>query len=100
MCNAWRPLLDVSTVGGRVGPKVNKFEQISSDDHQLLLAGGKYLQEIHGVGRYVQTGGSPDHVAFPMINVMLPTLTLEQNDRSLWNQLPLRVVMITTTDHS
>ena len=93
-----------STVGERVGPKVNKFEQISSDDHQMSLAGGKYLQEvdiyIHGVGRYVQTGGSPDHVAFPMMHVMLPTLTLEQNDRSLWNQLPLQVVMITTTDHS
>ena len=31
----WSP--DVSTIG--VGPQVNKFEKVSCDDHQLLLAG-------------------------------------------------------------
>ena len=31
--------LDVSTNGG-VGPQVNKFEQVSSDDHQMSGAEG------------------------------------------------------------
>ena len=34
------PLLDVSTGGSaEVGPQVNKFEQVSSDDHQMSVAG-------------------------------------------------------------
>ena len=33
------PLLDVSTSDG-VGPQVNKFEQVSSDDHQMSVAAG------------------------------------------------------------
>ena len=32
----WWPPLDVSTIGG--GPQVNKFEQISSDKHQMSVA--------------------------------------------------------------
>ena len=36
----WWPPLDVSTGREcRVGPQVNKFEHISSDDHQMSLAG-------------------------------------------------------------
>ena len=27
-------------VGGGVGPQVNKFEQVCSDDHQMPIAGG------------------------------------------------------------
>ena len=28
--------------GGGVGPQVNKFEQVPSDDHQMSVAGGRY----------------------------------------------------------
>ena len=35
----WLPL-DVSTSMGVIGPKVNKFEQVSSDDHQDVSSGG------------------------------------------------------------
>ena len=42
-CLRWPRLLqqppDVSTSGG--GIEVYKFEQVSSDDHQMSLAGGK-----------------------------------------------------------
>ena len=34
----WPPL-DVSTIGG-LGPQVNKFEHVSSDDHQMSVVGG------------------------------------------------------------
>ena len=33
------PSLDVSTMGWKVGPQVNKFEQVTSDDHQMSVAG-------------------------------------------------------------
>ena len=37
----WLPL-DVNTGGGEggLGPRVNKFEQLSSDDHQMSVAVG------------------------------------------------------------
>ena len=31
--------------GGEVGPQMNKFEQVSSDDNLMLPAGGGYVQE-------------------------------------------------------
>ena len=37
-----RPPLDARTVGG-VGPAVNKFEQASSDDYLMSVAGGEGL---------------------------------------------------------
>ena len=37
-----RPPLDARTVGG-VGPEVNKFEQASSDDYLMSVAGGEGL---------------------------------------------------------
>ena len=40
---------------GRGGDQVNKFEQVSSDDHQMSLAGGGYVQKR--VGWYVQRDG-------------------------------------------
>ena len=40
------PTLDVCISGGlEVGSQGNKFEQVSSDDHQMSLAGGKALSE-------------------------------------------------------
>ena len=29
------------SVPGGIGPQVNKFEQVSSDDHQMSVAGGR-----------------------------------------------------------
>ena len=65
--------LDVSTGGGRgrVGPQVNKFEQVSSHDHQMSLAVGGYLEGewvvcaeegvgmSRGRGAYVWVGLAP-----------------------------------------
>ena len=46
----WLPL-DVSTGMGVIGPKVNKFEQVSSDDHQMSVAVGVGLTSgIRAVG--------------------------------------------------
>ena len=48
---------------GRVGPQVNKFEQVSSKDHQMSVAGGRSPDVIsrRGVGprSYVQGKGYP-----------------------------------------
>ena len=44
----WPPL-NVSTNGGReLGPQVNRFEQVSSDDHQMSVARGR--GPMSGVG--------------------------------------------------
>ena len=53
----WPPL-EVSTRGG-AGPQVNKFKQVSSDDHQMPLTEDGYVR------------GYPYHVTFPIIHVML-----------------------------
>ena len=41
--------LDVRTLLG-LGPQVNKFEQVSSDDHQMSVAGGRYTGLMSGGG--------------------------------------------------
>ena len=46
--------------GGGVGPQMNKFEQGSSDDHQISVAGER-----------VCPGGYPYHVNYPMMHMML-----------------------------
>ena len=47
----WWPPLDVSTGGGRgIGPQVNKFEQASSDDHQMSVVGGRFKGPMSGWG--------------------------------------------------
>ena len=75
--------------------KVNKFEQVSSDDHQMSLAGGGGIPgreaEIKGVsqvpcaeggvqgggdGRGIPgpiSGGALSHVAYSMMHVILHT---------------------------
>ena len=40
----WWPPQGVSTMQGGVGTQMNKFEQVSSDDHQMSMAGGKGIQ--------------------------------------------------------
>ena len=65
---------------------MNKFEQVSSDHHQMSLAGvppGLMFRGVPGlmlVGREGGTlpdhsgagGGVPHHVAHPMMHLMLP----------------------------
>ena len=46
-----------------VGYQVNKFEQVSSDDHDISLAG---VLRTSG-------GDTPYHVTYPMMHMMLPT---------------------------
>ena len=69
-----------------VCPEVNKFEQVSSHDHQMSLAGvgiwrgnGWYVQRRGGYvqGEGVHIGGvSPYHVTYPMIYEMFPITPL------------------------
>ena len=47
-------------VMGSIGPHVNKFEQISSDNHHMSLGGV-------GVSR---GGGTPYHVTYPIMHVI------------------------------
>ena len=61
----WPPL-DVSSGGVGIGPQVNKFEQVSSDDHQMSLAREVgYIQREGGV--CLEAGGRvcPGEVPLP-----------------------------------
>ena len=46
--------------GGQVGPQVNKFEKVSSDDHQMAVAGREVSDLMSGsvleVGRVLFWG--------------------------------------------
>ena len=56
-------------------PYLNKFEQVSSDHHQMSLAGGPRY-DVQGRGRGTlpdMSWGIPYHVTYPMIHLMLPT---------------------------
>ena len=53
-----------------LGPQVNRFEQISSEDHQMSLVGGRVCLDGVGVG-YV--GSSTYHTINSMMHVMLRT---------------------------
>ena len=66
-------------MGGGIGPLVNTFEQVSSDDNQMSVAGVTPGSDVQGV---------PYHVTFPMMHVMSPTPSSEQNDR----QLPVKTL--------
>ena len=55
----------------RVDPQVNKVEQVSSDDHQMSVEGGRVVQEVCQ-GMCMFRGGGY-HVTYPMIHLMLPT---------------------------
>ena len=37
----WWPSQGVSTIEGGVGTQMNKFEQVSSDEHQMSMAGDR-----------------------------------------------------------
>ena len=77
----WPPL-DVSTGGVGVGPQVNKFEQVASDDHQMSVAGLRVGCKFPGLmsgggvrspGLMSGERGVPYHVTYPMIQVMYLT---------------------------
>ena len=76
----WPPL-DVSTGGrgGGLGPQVNKFEQVSNDDHQMSVAEGRQGRcqvwcPTEGVGAQVWCLGEGDggtyHMTYPIMYVM------------------------------
>ena len=48
---SWWPPLGVSTSTG-VGPKVNKFEQVSNDDHQMSVVGEGVSTQAPHLGRW------------------------------------------------
>ena len=58
-------------VGKGEGPQVDKFEQVSSDDHKMSVPGGR-VSRFHvwgggGVSRsHVQGGGGTYHVTYLM----------------------------------
>ena len=73
--------------GGGGKSQMNKFEQVSSDHHQMSLAGESQLLCHIGVSglifRWVPylSWGVPYHVTYPMLHLMLPTpLRCEQTD--------------------
>ena len=55
------PPLDVSTMGRGwgVGPQVNKFEQVSSDDHQMSVAGDRSGEGARSPGLMSRGKGYP-----------------------------------------
>ena len=54
-----------------LGPQVNKFEQVSSNDYQMLVAEGGYPRG--GIPGPMSGGkGVHYHVSYPIMHVMLP----------------------------
>ena len=115
------PLTSVATTRcqyqwGEVGPQVHKFEQVSSDDHQMSVAGGGYGQgQGVGLSRRWWGGvgwvypeevgwrlvcperGTSYHATYPMTHMMLPTPSLGQThncENITFPQLLLRAVNI------
>ena len=75
----------------QVGPQLNNFDQVSSDD--LMTRWGGY---VWGVGEGVCLGGSPTNVTYHVIHAMLPMPAPGQADACeniIFLQLPLRVVI-------
>ena len=51
---------------------MNKFEQVSSDDHQISVAGGGWVgTQVSGPG--MGWGEVPCHVTYPMMYLILTT---------------------------
>ena len=62
----WPPL-DVRTDrGGALGPQMNKFEQASSDDHQMSVMGVGPMSSVGGIG---PVSGALGHGVGPMFGV-------------------------------
>ena len=76
-----------------VGPQVNKFKQVSSDDHQMSVAGeeGGRSPGLMSRGR-----GVPYHVTCPMMHVMYlpPREKTDTCENITFLQLRLQAVTI------
>ena len=75
-----------------VGPQLNNFDQVSSDD-QMSIAWGGYVGEV---GRWVCPGGSTINVTYHVIHAMLPIPPPGQAgacENIISLQLPLRAVI-------
>ena len=74
---------------GQVGPQVNKFEQVFSDDHQMSVAGGGGSSSGLMLG---EGGRSPGlmfrrvsyHVTYPMMHVTYQLIAPLWTDGCLW----------------
>ena len=65
-------------------PQMNKFQQVSIDDHQMSVEGGIPGPISVGVSQVPCLGGSSYHMTYPMTHVMyLTPPTPKQNDRHL-----------------
>ena len=69
----WPPV-DITTAGGRgvLGPKVNKFEQVSNDDHQMSVVQVPMFQCIMGNGHPLPLNRMTDsceNIAFPQLRL-------------------------------
>ena len=64
----WPPL--VTIWGGRLVPQMNKLQQVSSNDHQMSVRGGKVTRsDIQDMGVDYSGhmgGGVPYHMSSPM----------------------------------
>ena len=69
------PPLDVTLGEGGWGPQINKVEQVSSDHHQMSLAGGR------SPGLMSRRGWVPYHVTYSMMHLMLTTPPLGTDGR-------------------
>ena len=64
------------------GPEVNKFEQVSSDDHQMSLVGSLYSEVPCLEGAETRDGGKGSHVQWGPISVII----MAHNDDHLRKQ--------------
>ena len=80
----------VPVLGGGVGPQVKDFEQVSSDDHQMSVVGGRYRGLMFGEGwrgeKEGRSKGVPYHLNYPMMHLMLPPPPL------VYRQIPAKTL--------
>ena len=96
------PSLEFSTTRVRVGPQVNKFEQVPSDDHQMLAAKGGGRSHVSSDDHQMsivggRSGGRwvPYHVIYPMMHVtyLPPPVKTDACENITFPQLRLRLVI-------
>ena len=59
-------------VGGRIGPQVNTFEQISIDDHQMSVAGGRSHVSSNDNQMSVAGGRYPGPMSKGIVSTKIP----------------------------
>ena len=68
---------------------MNKFEQVSSDDHQMSVAGGRYTGPMSGGG-----GTLPCDLSHDAFDLTYPREQADACENITFSQLRLRVVII------